>query len=310
MKDAKTFPLLFISLLLILISSLVLLFTWGYNKFYNKNEAQQQTTQVVKKSINTNNDYRDSLQELYTSTFNNLNTSFNSIKNPDSLHFNPEINPDGFYKLKNEIEAILKNHPLKADLDIARQKIIELQNKLTELNNKNISAEDENKRLNGKLEQLTKEVKGVEQNIKTDRTETNAIPKNNTPSSGFVVTQLHLTALKEDGEEETSDADNTEKLAGSFTIKNNLSQANSVEIFVVVLQPDGHVMQGSSWESGTFDTREGRKIYSSKFHFDYSAGVAKRLSFSLNSDKYQKGEYTILVYYNGMIISKGYKTLF
>lgn len=311
MKDAKTFPLLFVSLLFILISSLVLLFTWGYYKFYYKNGGDELKTQVIaKKSSDVNDDFRDSLQQLYVSTFNNLNTSFNTIKNADSLRFDPDINPAGFYKLKNEIETILKNHPLKADLDIARLKIIELQNKLTELNNRNISAADENKRLNGKLDQLSKEIKGVEQNIKIDRSENNTVTKNTAKASVFTVSQLHVAAIKEDGEEETNEADNTEKLVGSFTVKNNTDQFNSGEIMIVVTRPDGRVMQGSSWESGTFDTNQGRKIYSSKLNFDYSAGGSKRLTFSLSSDTYQKGNYAILIYHNGMIISRGLKTLF
>ena len=310
MKDAKTFPLLFVSLLLILIASLVLLSTWGYYKFYYKNEVEQPKTKVVAKNTNANNeDYRDSLQELYVSTFNNLNTSFNTRQNSDSLHFNPTADPDGFNKLRNEIEAILKNHPLKADLDIARQKILELQNKLTELNNKNISTEDENKRLNGKLDQLTKEIKGVEQNIKTDRTEKNSITKNTSAGSAFTVSQLHVAAIKESAEEETTEADNTEKLVGSFIIKSLSDQFNSVEIIVVALRPDGRVMQGSSWESGTFDTNQGRKIYSAKLNFDYSAGGSKRLTFSLSSNQFQKGEYTIVIYHNGIIIGKALKTL-
>ena len=105
-------------------------------------------------------------------------------------------------------------------------------------------------------------------------------------------------------------SEQTEKFLGSFIVKSNFNQSNSAEIIVVVLQPDGHVMQSSTWESGTFDTREGRKIYSSKLHFEYTNGEAKRLSFSLSADKYQKGEYVMQVYYNGMMIGKTFKTLF
>lgn len=311
MKGVKIFPLLFISILLILIASFVLLFTWGYYKFYNKSQVEKPKTQFVsKEQIDGNDHYRDSLQQLYTSTFNNLNTSFNTVRN-DSLHFDPKLNAAGLYKLRNEIETILKSHPLKADLDIARQKILELQNKLTVLNNKNLNVEDENKRLNGKVLQLTNEIKGVEQNIKTYKSENNIAPKNSGPAS-LSIFQLHVSAImiNEGSEQETTEAENTEKFVGSFTIKNNLNQSNDAEIIVVVLQPDGKVLQGSSWESGTFNTHEGRKIYSAKLHFEYSTGTSKRLLFSLSSDQFQKGEYTILIYYNEVIIGKGFKTLY
>lgn len=311
MKDAKTLSLLFLSLLLLLLASFVLLFTWGYFKFYYKNQVDKPKTQLVSKNtIAIDDDYRDSLQKIYTATINNLSTSLDTtFKNADSLQFHPDLYPSGFYKLKNEIAAILKNHPLKADLDIARQKIAELQNKLAELHNKNINVEDENKRLNGKLTQLANEIKGMEQNIKTSSSENKILTKNTSSASIFTVSQLRLSA-KDGIEQETMQSEQTEKFLGSFIVKSNFNQSNSAEIIVVVLQPDGHVMQSSTWESGTFETREGRKIYSSKLHFEYTNGEAKRLSFSLSADKYQKGEYAMQVYYNGMMIGKAFKTLF
>jgi hypothetical protein len=69
-------------------------------------------------------------------------------------------------------------------------------------------------------------------------------------------------------------------------------------------------MQGSSWESGAFSTNEGRKVYSAKLHYENSSGTSKRLAFTIGSDQFQKGEYTILIYYNGIIIGKGFKTLY
>jgi hypothetical protein len=313
MKNDKKVSLLFISLLLLLLASLALLFTWGYYKFYYNSKVDKPITQLAAKNqVNSNDDYRDSLQKIYTSTINNISTSQQTtLENTDSVNFDSELNPAGFYKLKNEIEAILKNHPLKADLDIARQKIAELQNKLTELYNKNINAEDENKRLNGKLNQLTNEIKGVEKNIITDRY--NKIVSSNTnAASVFTASQLRVTALmvNEGAEQETTQAEKTNKLVGTFTVKSNSTQSNNAEIIVVVLQPDGHVMQGSAWESGSFDTRDGRKIYSSKLNFEYSATESKLLLFSLSTDSYQKGEYTLQIYSNGNIIGNASKTLF
>lgn len=313
MKDTKT--LLFLSILLLfLLVSFVLLCTWGYYKFYYKNQVDKPKTQLVAKiPIAIDDDYRDSLQKIYTATINNISTSLDTtLKNADSLQFHSDLKPAEFYKLENEIATILKNNPLKADLDIAWQKIAELQNKLAELHNRNMNVEDENKRLNGKLAQLANEIKGVEQNIKTNNSENKNITKNPSSATVFTVSQLRLSAviIKDGIEQETMQSEQTEKFLGSFIVKSNFNQSNSAEIIVVVLQPDGHVMQSSTWESGTFDTREGRKIYSSKLHFEYTNGEAKRLSFSLSADKYQKGEYVMQVYYNGMMIGKTFKTLF
>ena len=186
-----------------------------------------------------------------------------------------------------------------------------MQINLAELHNKNISVEDENKRLNGKLNQLTNEIKSVEQNLKTNKVENKTVTKSTKTSSVFSISQLQVSVLMNNkgAEQETVKADQAEKFTGSFTVKNNLNQFNNAEIIVVVLQPDGRVMQSSTWETGTFDTPEGRKIYSSKFHFEYSSGESKHLSFSLSAEKYLKGEYIIQIYYNGMIIGKTFKTL-
>lgn len=314
MKGDKKVSLLFISLLLLLLASLALLFTWGYYKFYYNNKVDKPITQLIAKTqIDSNEDYRDSLQKIYASTINNISTGQQTtLENTDSVNFDSELNPAGFYKLKKEIEAILKNHPLKADLDIARQKIAELQNKLTGLYNKNINAEAENKRLNGKLNQLTNEIKSVEKNIITDKSNNKIVSSNTNAASVFTASQLRVTALmvNEGAEQETTQAEKTDKLVGTFTVKSNSTQSNNAEIIVVVLQPDGHVMQGSAWESGSFNTRDGRKIYSSKLNFEYSAAESKLLLFSLSTDSYQKGEYTMQIYSNGNIIGKASKTLF
>jgi hypothetical protein len=78
---------------------------------------------------------------------------------------------------------------------------------------------------------------------------------------------------------------------------------------VVVLQPDGQVLQKSAWESGTFETRDGKKIYSCKLRCDALQGEAKQLNFSLSADSYQKGNYTMHIYHNGVLIGRASKIL-
>ena len=75
------------------------------------------------------------------------------------------------------------------------------------------------------------------------------------------------------------------------------------------LQPDGRVLKNSEWDSGSFNTPDGKKIYSYKLSFNYAKGEQKQLLFSLKADKYQKGNYTMQVYYNGIMIGRVSKTL-
>ena len=58
------------------------------------------------------------------------------------------------------------------------------------------------------------------------------------------------------------------------------------------------------------DTRnDGRKTFTQKLRFEYLKGEPKRLLFSLNADTYQKGNYNMQVYHNGLMIGKTSRTL-
>ncbi|MEO7522974.1 MAG: hypothetical protein ABIT58_02705, partial [Ferruginibacter sp.] len=112
-----------------------------------------------------------------------------------------------------------------------------------------------------------------------------------------------------DKEQEVNNVLQVDKFVGSFNVRNNLSQFSNTEIVVVVLQPDNKVLQASAWESGRFETKDGMKVYSCKVKFEYSKGENKRLSFSISSDKFQKGTYTMQLYSNGNLIGRATKTL-
>jgi hypothetical protein len=81
------------------------------------------------------------------------------------------------------------------------------------------------------------------------------------------------------------------------------------DIMVVVIQPNGQVLQKSEWEAGSFETTAGRKIYSCKLRCKTMQGESKQLNFSLDAETYLKGIYTLQLYYNGVLIGKAYKTL-
>lgn len=249
-------------------------------------------------------------------------------------------------RLKAEIELLSKNKNSDADIKVARQKIEELQQKIDNLVDKNSNVETENKRLFAVLRQLSDERKDAEQKAKAwpvvyenKNTEIrpNANPvatkknpagnantvtaeKNNTVNAGnagsiseniFAIEGLQLSAVTvtDNKEIETQQAYQTDKLVGNITIKNKNFQNNAGEIIVVVLQPDGRVLQKSTWESGTFQSPEGRKVYTCRMRFDYTKGETKHLSFFLNSSNYQKGNYTMQVYCKGVLIGKIIKTL-
>ena len=313
MRDAKSLLLLLVSLLLVLVS-FVLIWTWGY-RFYTKNDAYNVNAKILLTDSNAiGNRIRDSLQKVYNETLHTLDTQLDStLVHSDSLKAQLDTKLAAFFKLSNEITVLLKSRSNEdANFSVAKQKIGELQNKAEDLKDKNTVVENENKKLGDILDQMDKPGKGPEKIIKQAGYENNVQTDKNNPVYGvFTVFDLRLSAfaVNDDKEQETSDADKTKKLVGTFTVLNNIVQLSSAEMVVVVMQPDGRVLMNSEWESGSFNTTEGKKIYSYKVNFSYQKGDPKRLLFSLKADKYLKGDYTMQVYYNGTMIGKMIKTL-
>jgi len=305
MRDAKSLLLLFVSLLLVLVS-FVLIWTWGY-RYYSKNDEYKVNAKIVITDSNAlANRIRDSLQKVYNETLNKLDTQLDStLVSSDSLRTQLDIKLGEFFRLSNEINALLGSRNKDADFDAAKQKIGELQNKVEELNDKNKVVENENKKLDGILDQLKETEKKPEKNVKETNEEAN------TPNVVFTASELKFSAfmIDADKELETSVAEQAKKLVGSFTVINNNIPLTNAEMVVVVVQPDGRILKNSEWDAGSFNTQEGKKLYSYKLNFNYSKGEAKRLYFSLKADKCQKGNYTMQVYYNGTMIGRMVKTL-
>ena len=312
MKDTKSLLLLLVSLLLILVS-FVLVWTWGYNYYSNNNDKKSNTITASIDSASIANRLRDSLQKEYTATLQSLDLQLDStIFYSDSLQTQLDVKLAEFYRLRTEIVSLLKNKSTANNYATVTQKINELQTKAEDLKVKNQDVEKENKKLNEVLSQINNTEKVADKNVKNESTvKSNNTEKPNTVFSAFTVSDLRLTAIINTGEKETETtaAEKTEKFNGSFTVMNFNSQLTNAEMMVVVLNPDGFVLKSSGWDSGTFNTPEGKKVYSYKFNFNYSRGEAKRLLFSMRTGTLAKGNYILEVYHNGVLIGRTVKTL-
>ncbi len=308
MKDTKFYPLLTISIVLLLASFIMLCFL-GYN-FYIKSQDQKQLATTSAKAANSPvNNTRDSLQKLYNTTIGKFQIASQldsaTLTKADSLQLNLDVKLTDFLKLRNEIDGLLTANSSIADLNLAKQKIDELQVKVDELKTRNIDIENENKRLNALLAQYITNNGASTQSSRQGENNGVAIEKNNS-NTGFTATELRLAANNENNTE-VSDAETAEKITGSFAVRTNANLSNA-ELMVVVLQPDGRVLK-NAWESGTFETSEGKKVYSRKLKFDYTKGEVKRLNFSLDANDIQKGNYTMQLYNKGKLIGKTVKTV-
>jgi hypothetical protein len=306
MKDIR--PLLLIML------SVGLIGTWAYHLYDKTMYTKSRHEIYIKDSAAVAEGVRDSLQKIYVATISHLDLRLDSTKtNADSLRTQLEAKLGEIYKLRNEIGGILKNKgSTKEDMENARRLIAMLQEKVNELRYENTSMEAEKKRLNSILEQLNMEMSGLEQNVKRLDEENRSLAEKVNQASIFVASEVKLVpvTMRNSKEIETSSARKANKLIVSLLVQNNISDNNNADVYLVVTQPDGKVLENSAWDSGTFDTREeGRKNYTLRLRFEYHKGEAKQLLFSLDPDKFQKGNYTLQVYHKGIRIGQVVKGL-
>jgi hypothetical protein len=307
MREDKYDKLLNASIVLLIISAVVLAIS-SYKYFIkNPSTRKSQFASTMPSKAATE---RDSLQNIYNATSNDIDTK---------LKLDPQIATDKDVQskindvntLRTEISALLKDQSNDDNLNSAKQKIAELQLKVAILQNRFSGVESENRRLQLLLNQLMSSNKStastslpVPEKIKanTERFTTNNVVA--TTAAG-----LHLFAVVDNNnkEQETNDSEEAEKMIGTFSLKNISEKANP-EVMVVVLQPDGRVVKNSVWESGTFETKEGKKVYSRKISFE-PVQEDKHLNFSLTPDNFLKGDYTLEIWYNGKMIAKTVKTL-
>ncbi len=308
MREDKYDKLLNASIVLLIVSATVLAIS-VYNTYI------KEPTKTVKKSAiqYKKSAERDSLQSIYTNTLKGIDSTL-LLDSVNPLNKEAQVKFAEMNILKSEIATLLKDQSTDADLATAKLKIEELQLKVALLQNRYTGVESENKRLQKLIEQLMANSKATTTGITTSYTSkeknkgiTEKTPANNTAAT--LAGDLRLFAIAESNakEIETSFADDAEKIVGSFLFKANASKGNG-EVIVVVVQPDGRVIKNSAWESGTFETSQGKKVYSRKL-FVEAQGEEKRLNFSLMPDGFLKGDYTLQVWYNGSMIGRVVKTL-
>ena len=306
MRENKYDKLLLASVVLLVLSAIMLLIS-GYNIYFKKYSIPNIAQATIANGIVPK--LRDSLTKIYSSTVSkiddHLNLTLTAAADPDTKTKMAELGT-----LREEIVALLANKNNDADLQLAKVKIEELQQKVSLLQNKYTGVESENKRLQLLINQLLNTKQTTVQTtaaapIEKQKGIAAAVNNNVVGSAGA----LHLFAVAgtNNNEQETNTADDAERIVGTFTVK-NLSAKGNGELLVVVLQPDGKVVKNAVWESGTFESAEGKKIYSRKLHAE-TASEDKQLNFSLTPDKFLKGDYTMQIWYNGNMIAKMVKTL-
>ena len=308
MKETKPYLLTLVAVFFLI--SVGLLVTTIYLYFNSGPTSTVAFSNEKKRAVETVNNTKDSLTKIYATTIKNLDAAFAVIPAGYSNNSERGIKDTSaaLQKLRNEINILLADTNSAPDLTSARVKIDELQLVVTDLKNKNTLIKKENERLLNMLEEDTytpkkKEIEDINPAEERNRTK---------KKKGLFFRADNIQVMANNSteliEKETTKAIETDKLICSFTLKNNNTQNTALDIIVVVVQPDGKVLQSSNWETGVFYTSSGKQIYSKKLRLNNNDEV-KKLSFSLEAEKYLPGKYTIVVYYEGAEIGRAIKVL-
>ena len=302
MRENRYDKLLLLSVILIIASS-VLLAISGYN-IYFKDQGTQKVTQK-KSDSQPILPLRDSLEKVYSHTVSDIKNNLHITNASNEV----KLKIGELDTLREEISNLLANKNNNKDLLLAKVKIEELQQKVYFLQNKYSGVENENKRLQKLINQLLNAKPINDATAASVTSEKIKVTSDKSFNTNPIAAGLHLFAVVNNNakEKETTAADDAEKIVGTFVVKNLPLKGNG-ELLIVVLQPDGKVVKNSVWESGTFETPEGKKIYSRKIYTE-TATEEKQLNFSLTPDRFLKGDYTMQIWYNGNMIAKMIKTL-
>lgn len=300
--------------LLIILLSTGLVSTWIYH-IYDKTQYSQRKTEVlVKDSAAVADAIKDSLNRLYSTTISELDTRLDSSEsNAASLQNKLDSKLTEINRLKSDIRNILNKRDFsRTDLKQAKAKISELQGKVDELSDQNISMEEEKKQLGLVLAQVSRNVDSLQRNIRKLSLENEALNEKVNLASVFIASDVRIDAVETRGssEEATTHAKRADKFIASFTVQNRVSQFTNTEVTTVVVQPDGQVMQSTVWDSGIFESKNGgKKSFTRKIRFDYERGEQKHLLFTIDAERIQKGTYTLQVWHNGIMIGQATKKL-
>ena len=212
-------------------------------------------------------------------------------------------------KLKSNIGNILKNkNASDKELAEAKAMIETLNGKISNLMADLGKAQEENKQLTAKNEDLTNQNTTLNTNLSATSKEKDRLQDigSTLHASNFSIQSLKV---REDGSErKTSNANRANTIRISFQIdKNRITPTGNQDIYVCLTAPDGK----SFGEAGNISTREdGNKPYSNKLTIQYVQNELLPVSYDVKKTaKFTEGEYKVEVYNNGFKIGEGKTTL-
>jgi predicted nucleic acid-binding Zn-ribbon protein len=289
------------SKILIGILAIALIASWIYFSTSKTEIVTNYTTQIAN---------LDSTKNVIQSEFIAASAKVDSLNQANTqLQGDLATKSNDIQQLKTSISAILKKKDItEKELATAKSLITDLNSKVTGLVTDLAKAQEENKQLNEKNQDLTNQNTTLATNLNNTNKEKERLQDlgSTLHASSFSLVSLRV---KEDGSEKvTKSAKKANTIRLSFQIdKNKITPSGLQDLYICIVTPDGKYVA----DGGSFPTREdGVKVFSNKLTVQYEQNAILPVSFDIKqSNKFIEGDYKIQVYHNGFKIGEG-KTTF
>ena len=284
--------------------SLTLIMTWVYLVYHNhdSNQIQQSQQQTIAK-VSTE---KSELQ----ANFDGALTRLDSLTGVNS---NLNLNVSN---LKSQIRSILKKERLtEEEKNKAQHLIQELNNRISNIEQENVSLKKDNQQLNLDKVALTSDKDNLiadkdklTKDLEFTTTSNTELEKKVDIASTLNADNIIIVPVheKKNGKvKETTSVKKVDKLLISFDVSNRISLPGEADVYVCVYEPNGTPIN-----SGTFTTREeGDKIFTTKQSVNIEADKKTQVSFSWKGSDFKAGVYKIEIYHNGFKIGDSAKEI-
>lgn len=162
----------------------------------------------------------------------------------------------------------------------------------------------------GSSKKVTTENKKENRETQIKNNNASTIPASNKIKSA-AISSIKLGASYSQGNDEykTNESVLAEKFSGTIVFTNASNPPGEItDVYLIVYRPDGKLLN-SGWESGSFSTLKGKMIYTTRISFDCGPDESKNVGFSIYSDRFQKGRYSLYAYVNGKLAGSAFKIL-
>ena len=293
--------------LLLAMLSVCLVATWIYH-LYDKTLYSDRLVEKIpiRDSAAIASAVRDSLQQIYAASLSELDSTRLTA---DSINVKLSSRVNELNRLKAEVSGILKNrNATKNDLQRARNRISEMKILLAEMKDENAGLESEKANLQSTLDQLSGEMVSLQSSMEKLGQENKELSHMVNMASTFILSDMSFNVVdvrKNKKEVSTNQASKADKMIISFVVKNNILHLPSTEVYIVVTDPIGRVIQNPIWNSGNFITpKKGTLSFTIKERFNYEKNNAKKIIYTFAPETFIAGQYKVQVYHNGVEIGE------